>query len=439
MNRTRYGREAAAALLARKAIPLEERLFLPIVLAAVAVFALVFLPALGLDAGLERRRNDALAAAFVERWFFGGPGLPSRAVPERPLDALEPYVLVPVDTLGVGPGNGSSAGFGDSDHAFLETPTGDRYVLVRHKGIFGADRALAVPRHDLPTVTDPDTSGRARLGVALAIGLGLYLVVVRYLLRRMVFGKLSALARVIYARRIFSLTGGIPFDSRGNPVDGLWHVRSWLGERLSRLRAWVLREGARPASADGSADRLPARIERVAEPPHVPLETFGNDELGQIALALEEGILRLAKHESQVLGAYDAVGFPVWVFTRDGVVVHANRAALPISRRALGATVDAKGRARLPEGATLTSLFVGALGFDGHLLSQCLAACELRRPKFTCAAGRGERVLVSVSALPLAGKPLGVLMVVPAEGSHPTSLETAAPDDGPADPDLSAA
>ncbi|MCA2960011.1 MAG: hypothetical protein IOD12_07140, partial [Silvanigrellales bacterium] len=414
-------------LLSRKAIPLEERLYLPIALGALVVFVTVLLVSVALDVDFEGQRDDQIATAFVDNWALRNQGTNGNVHLPLPLTSFpEPdfYAVVAENTA-------LKTRFRARNHAFLESASGKKLVLVRHPLLLGNGRLLVVPATDLPQLLPPDASAEARQALVLALGLVCYLIVVRILLRRYVFEKVSLLARVVYARRVFNVTGGIPYDTHGNPIDGLWHVRTWISDKLERMgrmgnflgrrlhrrarQEAASREGARSPKArtlPGAKGRK-VLIERVSEPPHVPLERFANDELGQLALALEEGVVRLARYENQIFEAFHTVPLPTWIFDLEGNVVFTNQCAKDSYVKDQGA-----GRTREPN--TLDALFQGALsglplnhmlGAD-TLVGRCLAVATQRLPRFT--HGDVEGGGIRVCTLPAHGRTFGVLMQMPA-------------------------
>lgn len=425
MKTSRRAEDIARRLLSRKAIPLEERLYLPIALGAVVVFMMVLLVSAVLDVDFEGQRDDQIATSHVDNWAL------RREVADGNVHLAWTSTSFPEpEAYGVVSETGAlSKRFRGRNHAFLDTASGRKVILIRHPLLLGEGQLLVVPAEDVPQLRPPNSSEQTRQALVLALGLVCYLIVVRLLLRRYVFEKVSLLAQVVYARKVFSVTGGIPYDTHGNPLDGLWHVRTWISERLERmgrlgmllgrrLQKQALKERTRQerglkeapsrqgqhASTTRTLPGAKGRkvlIERVSEPPHVPIERFSNDELGQLALALEEGIIRLARYENQLFGAFQTVPMPTWIFDSQGQIVFLN-------------TLAKESTATEPR--TLDDLFEvprqnSAAGKE--LVERCLAVAAGSHPRFTRNNVKGFGGGLRVCSLPAHGRMYGVLMEMP--------------------------
>ncbi len=194
-----------------------------------------------------------------------------------------------------------------------------KFFLLKTQTRLSANKTLAISKSTIDSLVSKPMSQFKILLLTLGIATA-FSVTTRLLLHAIVFKNLDKITKVIFARRIFEATGSIAKDFSGREIDGRIH---FFTSNFTKLRT-LLQRILDKLFSKNQTWQVPIRnfqtitLTRTPEPPKIPLEEFSNDELGRLALALEEDNQKQQLYEQLFEGLLEKIPMPIIATARDG-------------------------------------------------------------------------------------------------------------------------
>jgi hypothetical protein len=249
-----------------------------------------------------------------------------------------------------------------------------------------------------------------------SVGLGITLaLILRTVLRAMIFSNLDKITRTVFARRIFEATGSIAKDQSGHELDGRIHFFLSFKNKCNLFQQKILYLVKNKARNNSHESKNPIQkfqsitLTRTPEPPRMPLEEFSNDELGRLALALEEDSHKQALYEKIFQGLLDNIPIPIIATSRDSSFFLVNqrfREIFPNQNLAIN-----------PESKSPESVLRSSLDIPENLIASAIRVLDQKSPRIFAKEftfrnqNRESNLPVSITTLSKLGKRIAIISI----------------------------
>lgn len=319
MEKNHKNRDLSADLLSRRVLALEDRVLYPTLIVA-ALLAGLFSAILRPWESPESEQTE-IVRLYSENWVL-------RHLDDNP-ETSDRQNFQSVSEEGILVSNHPALkNSTDVSYISLKNSTGPEIILMRNDSILGRNNALLIPASSLPLLSHQSYGGLQFLGI-LSLLIAAIIFTQRMILQKLIFKPITILSRTLFTRRVYFATGAMAFDRFGKPLDGRKHfLKNAYHNILHFLNLDHLKQDA---ILSDNHDRIVQTqrgqvvLERIPEAPHIKLENFSNDELGRVALALEEGFVRQQRYEDLLKDVFECLPKAVIVINHDGQIFYANK------------------------------------------------------------------------------------------------------------------